>query len=256
MKKVRLNLIRKEALIALVVAGIFMLIAFTNRYNESNIVRSVHVIIENDENNHVLEESDIFHLMQLERENLLGASAGNLNLQKLEQRLSTNKWVEDANVYFDLKGNLFIEVSLRKALARLLNPNGSGAFIATDGTLMPVPHRFTLRRLTITGSKVHELARAGNLYQHPYGTTLMPLLHILNQDAFWQAQIAQLDIAANGKIAMIPQVGGQIIEFGYPDEAKEKLKKLDVFFTRILPTLGWSRYHRVNVEYRNQIVAE
>jgi cell division protein FtsQ len=84
----------------------------------------------------------------------------------------------------------------------------------------------------------------------------MALLVRLHEDAFWQAQIAQLDIAANGEINMIPQVGGQLIEFGQPVEVETKLKKLGIFFTRILPTRGWNRYHRVNVEYQNQIVAE
>jgi cell division protein FtsQ len=255
MGKVKFN-IRREAFLAALLVGLVALIAFTRRENHSDVIQNVQVIIENDEDNHVLEEQDVFNLMQLERENLLGASATKLNLMQLEQRIRTNHWVKEANVYFDLKGNLFVEVNLRKAIARLAQPDGSGACIAADGTVMPVPRRFVLRTIIITGNKAQHLMRINNLYQDNYGIQLMALLVRLHEDAFWQAQIAQLDIAANGEINMIPQVGGQLIEFGQPVEVETKLKKLGIFFTRILPTRGWNRYHRVNVEYQNQIVAE
>ncbi|GIV38064.1 MAG: cell division protein FtsQ [Cyclobacteriaceae bacterium] len=248
--------LRREATIGILIAGILALIAFTGRDYTNDVVNNVQVTINNDEENHVLEEEDIFNLMQLDRENLLGASVKSLNLRNLEQRIRTNRWVNDADVYVDLKGNLFIEVHLRRALARMLRPDGSGAFIATDGTVMPVPERFAVRRLVISGTRTSALMQAENLYSDEYGAALMILLHQLNEDEFWRAQIAQLDISKAGKIIMIPQVGGQIIEFGYPENAEEKLKKLGIFFTRILPTRGWNRYHRVNVEYQNQIVAE
>lgn len=255
MSKGAFNL-RREATIGILIAGILALIAFTGRDYTNDVVNNVQVSINNDEENHVLEEQDIFNLMQLDRENLLGASVKSLNLRNLEQRILTNRWVNDADVYIDLKGNLFIEVHLRRALARMLRPDGSGAFIAVDGTIMPVPNRFAVRKLVITGTKVHSLIQNENLHKDEYGAALMSLLHQLNEDEFWRAQITQLDISPAGKIIMIPQVGGQVIEFGYPDNAEEKLKKLGIFFTRILPTRGWNRYHRVNVEYQNQIVAE
>jgi len=55
---------------------------------------------------------------------------------------------------------------------------------------------------------------------------------------------------------MLPQVGAQTIEFGTAENMEEKLKKLKIFYKEILPQMGWSRYHRVNVEYNGQLVAE
>ena len=49
---------------------------------------------------------------------------------------------------------------------------------------------------------------------------------------------------------------GQLIEFGKPDNVEVKFKKLMVFYKEILPTRGWTRYERVNLEYEGQVIAE
>ncbi|MDW8332361.1 MAG: cell division protein FtsQ [Cyclobacteriaceae bacterium] len=256
MKKIKFG-IRRELILTALLGVILSLIAFTTSRNGGDgVVRDVRIIIENNADNHVLEEQDVFRLMQLDRENLTGASLHTLNLRSLEQRIRSNRWVEDADVYSDLKGNLFVEVNLRRAIARFIMPDGSGAFIAADGTVMPVPQRFAVRTVLITGPRSSQLMKMENIMQDEYGMKLLNLLQTLHGDEFWRAQIAQLEILPGGKIIMHPQVGNQIIEFGQPELAEQKLKKLSIFFTRILPTRGWNRYHRVNVEYENQIVAE
>lgn len=235
---------------------VFALIGFADRSAHEHVIRDVRITLENNVHNHVLEEDDVFRLMQLQRENLLGASLDRINLRQLEQRILTNPWVYQADIYADLKGTLFVEVKLRKALARIFLSGDPGAFVATDGTRMPVPRGFALRTLLISGPKADDLMKTDNLYQDAYGTDLMRLLEFIQADDFLRAQIAQLIVDTNGKIRMIPQVGNQIIEFGRPVDAEEKLKKIKIFYTRILPTRGWNRYHRVNVEYDKQIVAE
>lgn len=256
MKKVKFN-IRREMIWTVLLAAIFGLIAFTTgSVVGDGVVRDIRIMLENNDNNHVLEEEDIFRLMQLDRENLIGASLSTLNMRQLELRIRANRWVEDADVYSDLKGNLFVEVVLRRPIARFVQPDGSGAFIAEDGTIMPVPQRFAIRTVLVTGPATAQLMKKDNLYQDEYGNKLMALIHSLQAHAFWRAQIAQLDISTSGKIKMQPQVGSQVIEFGKPEQIEAKLNKLQIFFTRILPTRGWNRYHRVNVEFQNQIVAE
>jgi cell division protein FtsQ len=69
-------------------------------------------------------------------------------------------------------------------------------------------------------------------------------------------QIAQIDVNSQGKIVMIPQVGGQRLEFGRADDVEHKFKRLEIFFKEIMPTKGWNTYSRVNVEYKDQIICE
>jgi cell division protein FtsQ len=82
------------------------------------------------------------------------------------------------------------------------------------------------------------------------------MLRIIHEDEFLHAQIAELDIDSKGKITIYPQVGGQLIEFGKPENLEVKFKKLRIFYKEILPMRGWNTYKRVNLEYEGQIIAE
>jgi cell division protein FtsQ len=59
-----------------------------------------------------------------------------------------------------------------------------------------------------------------------------------------------------GRINIIPQVGGQTIEFGRAEDLNIKLRKLKIFYKEILPQMGWNKYKRISLEYAGQIVAE
>ncbi|WP_460879634.1 hypothetical protein [Pontibacter rugosus] len=54
----------------------------------------------------------------------------------------------------------------------------------------------------------------------------------------------------------LPQLGDHTIEFGKPVKVEDKFKKLAVLYKEVLPTMGWDRYKRVNVEYEDQIICE
>jgi len=84
----------------------------------------------------------------------------------------------------------------------------------------------------------------------------MELLAFIAEDEFWEAQIAQLDMNAKGKITFYTQVGGEEVEFGYAENIENKFNKLMIYYKDILPAKGWNTYKRVNLEYENQIVAE
>ena len=88
------------------------------------------------------------------------------------------------------------------------------------------------------------------------GEPYFELINFINNDDFWKAQIAEIEIDASGEIVLWPQVTKQKIEFGAPDNIENKFKRLMVFYQEILPRNGWNSYTRVNLKYENQIVCE
>jgi cell division protein FtsQ len=82
------------------------------------------------------------------------------------------------------------------------------------------------------------------------------MINFIDEDEFWKAQIAQIEIDKAGEMLIYPQVGKQVIEFGTADNYEVKLKKLKLFFKKILPYKGWNTYTKVNIKYNNQIVCE
>ena len=90
--------------------------------------------------------------MQLDQENLKGATLDRLNMKEIEKKIKTNRFVEDAELYSDLKGNLIVKAILRRPIARVVRNDGPDGYIAEDGTVMPVSDKFTTRVILLSGS--------------------------------------------------------------------------------------------------------
>src|ERR1044071_5333292 len=103
--KVKLN-IKRELSIAAILLLVFGLIAFTERRKSDIAVGDIQIRIENIQNNHFLDEEDIEDLMQLDHENIRGASLSKINFKEVEGRIKKDPFIKDAEVYSDLKGNL------------------------------------------------------------------------------------------------------------------------------------------------------
>ncbi len=248
--------IRNDVKGVLALASLLVLIAFAERETHDTAVKQISIDIDNVEENHFIEEEDVRRLMQFNQQNLIGASMGSISLKEIEKRIKTDKFIEDAELYSDLKGNLLVNVELRRPIARIVRNDGPDAYIAEDGTIMPVSEKFTSRVILVSGSYARQLLSMGNLNYSEEGKLLMELMELIGEDDFWKAQIAQLDIDSKLNVTLFPQVGDELIEFGNPDQAEEKLKKLMIFYKEILPVKGWNKYKRVNLQYEGQIVAE
>jgi cell division protein FtsQ len=253
--KIKFN-IKRELKISAALAVLFFFIAFSERKQGSVAVKDIIIKVENSNENQFLDEQDIIDLMQLSTENLKGAALDNLNLKEIEKRIKANRFVQDAELYSDLKGNLIVKATLRRPIARIVRNDGPDGYIAEDGTVMPVSDKFTTRVVLLSGSFSRLLLQVENLNKSIEGKQLMEMLAIIREDEFWRAQIAQLDIDSHVRVNMFPQVGGQTIEFGKPENLELKFKKLRIFYKEILPQQGWNTYERVNLEYEGQIIAE
>jgi cell division protein FtsQ len=110
--------------------------------------------------------------------------------------------------------------------------------------------------LLIGGGLCEQLVKANNITDVEQGVGLFEMIRYIREDDFWRAQIAQLDVTSSGDVRMLPQVTGQVVEFGKTEQLEPKFSKLMIFYKEILPQRGWTRYKRVNLEYEGQIIAE
>jgi cell division protein FtsQ len=253
--KIKFN-IQREIKIAAVLVVVFGLIAFTERMKGDVAVHEIQVKIENVHENHFLDETDILRLMNWNHQNVQGSSISKVNFKQIENKIKKDPFIKDAELYSDLKGNLMVNVELRRPIARIVRNDGPDGYIAEDGTIMPVSEKFQTRVVLISGSYVRQLLQVRNINELEEGAQLMGMIKQIREDEFWSAQIAQLDIDGKGKVTILPQVGNENIEFGKPENLDMKFSKLKIFYKEILPRVGWNKYKRVNLEYDGQIVAE
>lgn len=248
--------IRTEVKIVVALVGVSLLIAFGERKQNGIVCSNIVIELENAHENHFIDEADVLNILENSGQSIIGTSIDRLNLNILESQLKSDKHILDAELYGDVKGNLMVNVDLRRPIARLVRNDGPDAYIAEDGVVMSMSDKFSSRVLLITGAIVKPLIEAGDLYATEDGIKLMEMIHFINEDEFWKAQIAQVDFDSKGKAEIYPQMTGQLVEFGRLEDIKVKFKKLLIFYKEILPQRGWTKYDRVNVEFEGQVIAE
>jgi cell division protein FtsQ len=248
--------IKKEIRIAVALVGLSFLIAFSERKQGGAVCKNIIVELENINDNHFLDEADVMRLVESSGQQIKGTSLERVNLKAIENKLKYDKHIMDAELYGDLKGNLIVSVELRRPIARIVQEDAPDAYISEEGIVMGVSDKFSSRVMVITGKFVKRLLEKGDLMKFEEGSQLMGMIHYINENEFWKAQVAQMDINSRGEITIYPQVTGQLVEFGTPENYEGKFRKLMVFYKEVLPQKGWTRYEKVNLKYEGQVIAQ
>ncbi|HRI79335.1 MAG TPA: cell division protein FtsQ [Cyclobacteriaceae bacterium] len=253
--KVKIN-IKKEIQIAAALIGLSFLIAFSEKKQGGVVCKNIVVQIENITDNHFLDEADVLHLVETSGESIKGTGIDRINLREIEKKLRLDKHIKEAELYGDLKGNLIVMVELRRPIARIVQEDAPDAYVAEEGVIMSTSDKFSSRVMILSGKFTKQLLEAGDMMKLDEGREIMEMIEFINEDPFWKAQIAQMDLNAKGEIVIYPQITGQLVEFGTTTGYEDKLKKLMVFYKEILPQKGWTKYERVNLKYEGQIITE
>ncbi len=178
-----------------------------------------------------------------------------MSLRSIEKKVKSYNFVSDCEVARDLKGNLIVEIKQNHPIARILNQHSAraGGYLSEGGQLLPLSKSFTARVLLVSGSGTEQILN-GHFLESKAGKTFINFLNYIDKNAFWKAQITQIEIDKKGRLKLLTQVGSQIVLFGEAENFEAKLKKLDIFYEKIIPNKGWNRYKTVNLEFENQIV--
>ena len=254
--KVRWNKILKTTKIVTLAVVIFGSIGLVEKQYGSRSCTAINVEIDNQFQNYFINESDVIDLITRGGENrIVGEPFDELNLKEIESELLETKFISNAEVYKDLDGTLMISINQSRPIARLMSKKMNDRYISNKGEVLPLSKRYTARVVLINGDYANN-AKLYDLTKTEYDRQLMDLLAFIEDNEFWKAQIAQLNINRKGNIKMYTQVSKQIADFGKPVDIPEKFMKLKVFYKDILPAKGWNNYSSVSVKFKDQIVCE
>ena len=219
-------------------------------------VAAVRVSIANEFNNYFISERGVTALLTKGgAEPVLGTRPAGPRLRELEARLRAHPFVREAQVYRDLAGNLHADVRQNRPIARLTHPDTRlDTYVDAEGRTLPLSALFTAHVATVARAGGGTLPTA--FFRDSTGRRYLEFLRYVDEHEFWKSQVSEVFVEPGGKLSFTQQVGDQRIEFGPPENISEKFAKLMVFYRQIPSVLGWDTYHRVNVEYRNQIICE
>lgn len=182
-----------------------------------------------------------------------GVQVANIPLGLVEKELEKNAWIKDAQLFFDNNQLLTVKIIERQPLARVFTVNGRSFYIDSAAKLLPLSARhtarvpvftsFPLESDTIKGVDSIVLQDVKNIAQY------------IQNDSFWMAQVAQIDITPQHMYEIIPVLGNQVINLGTAEDLDTKFKKLYAFYKQVWSKTGFEKYEKIDLQFEGQVVA-
>ena len=235
MKKV-FQILKWGMLLALTV----VVLAFTNKKQEQQLVQLNQINIEKSVDEFVTEEIALAYIED-KTFDFDSLELSQFYINDLEEVLQNHPAVKEVEVYSNQQGVMNVKLQQRKAVVRI-KTSSADYYLDEDGLEMSLSKNYTPRVLVVSGD-VNSL----------YHTDIFNFVGEINKSEFWKSQITQLHFQQD-EVIVIPRVGNQKIHFGTLTNINEKLENLYQFYKQAMPVKGWQAYSDISVKYNNQIV--
>lgn len=177
-----------------------------------------------------------------------------LDVDRIERVLEADPYVLDAEVFLDAENEVQIELVQRRPLLRIIDENNLQYYLDETGLKMGLSEHYSPRVVVASG------------FIPPFVPNFQDRKHHLLKDLFQMAQdlredemlwrfVEQIYVDRQGDLILVPKLGRQQIIFGKYQEADAKWRRLKIFLLEGLPFEGWQAYEKIDLRYRDQVVA-
>ena len=237
--------------LALTAAGMVVLVAAATRKNHKECA-GINVEITGAEDHFFVDEKEVAKLLNANG-NLTGRSIETINLLVMEKRLENDKWINNAELFFDNNQLLQVVIEENEPVARIFTVGGYSYYIDSSCKKLPLSDRLSARVPMFTNfpSDRTRLGRVDSIMM----VSLKDMALYINRVPFWKAQVAQIDINDNRELEMVPTVGNHTVLLGKADDFDEKFNRLFAFYQQVWTKVGLEKYDKIDVQYKGQVVA-
>lgn len=187
----------------------------------------------------------------------------NIPMNKIEKALNADPYIKSADIYPTINGKLGITIVQRKPMFRVMGYGKYSFYYDKDGQMMPLSEKYTANvipvifdekwndqnpKTKIFINKLDTIEKADILKQ------TYVLIDYIQRDSLMNAMVDHIFVSKDKEFEIVPRAGKHVVEFGTIDQYKRKFKNLTLIYTKGLKTVGWTRYKKINLKYKNQIV--
>lgn len=188
-------------------------------------------------------EGDVLDLLRRFGLDPMGKPMDEISCKAIEDSLRTLSLVQNLECFKTVGTKVALDITCRTPIMHIVDNKGKSFYIDGEGVVLervPKPLYLPLA----TGCIDRDFASGD----------LLRLATFLRKDAFWNAQIVQINVTENHEVELIPRVGEQTIRLGKIENLRDKFDKLLVFYRKGLPETGWDRYGILDIRYGNQVI--
>lgn len=228
----------------LLISYLVVAVTLFNGQPANQVCHDMELVIKDTLNGGFITKGEVAAILQKKGIYPIGKKLERIHTKTLERELDKHPLIDRAECYKTPSGKLCVEVTQRIPILRIISSNGENYYIDNKGTVMP-PDAKCVAHLPIVTGNVEKSFAMKDLYK--FGV-------FLQNNAFWDAQIEQINVLPEKDIELIPRVGNHEIYLGKLENFEEKLSRLKTFYQKGLNEVGWNKYSRISLEFNNQIV--
>lgn len=189
----------------------------------------------------------------------IGKPVGSVNTRLIEETLIQRTFVKTAECYKTEDGHVYISVTQRMPIIRIMADNGDNYYVDDNDRIMKCSN-YTSDLIIATGAINRTYATR---YLSPLGKAIM-------SNDLWKNLIEQINVKPDKSIELVPRIGGHIVCIGMLPEVADnkkrekaildfitkKMTRLEKFYKYGLSVVGWNKYSYINIEFDNQIICK
>lgn len=257
---------RKKILVSFfAIILLIVIVVGANIFVQNQNINNVEISIKYGKSDTIITSKEISASLLSNYGDFLNKQRKNVDEKGIEEFLLTNPYIESAEVYQTLKGNLSIEIKQREPIVKIYTQRGLEYYIDKLGKIIPIKNMETTD-VVIANGNIDVNGEVLNKKQidtidieskKGFEKTLSKIFYIagkLSNDTILNYQIDQIYVPAKGDYELIPKIGNYIIKIGEPVDIGDQLIKLDYLYREGFSRCGWDNYKIVDLRYRNQVV--
>lgn len=237
-----------------------MIIAFTSGSNarKSILCQGIEVIVKDSLENGFVTRTDVKSYIDKEYGSYIGVPIDSINLSRIEDIVDGRSAVNKSQAYVTKDGKLHVDVTQRKPVVRFQKKDG-GFYADAEGYIFPLQSTYASHVQIIDGD-IPLAANSGykgditDPKEKEWFKSVMNVVNYMEDSRLWKGKIVQISVDSKGNLTLIPREGNERFLFGQPHSLVEKFGKMERYYTTIVPEKGSSRYKRVDVRFKDQIV--
>ena len=213
----------------------------------------VELIVEDGTNTNFIDKASVEQLLHQANLYPKGCQMNSIDTRRIEAELRKNSFVKGVECYKTTrgleigKGKVCIKVTQRNPVLLVLPESGSSYYVDDEGNV--IANTAYVKNIIVATGKIDQKYAAGEL--STFAT-------YIQNDPFWDNQLEQIHVTEGKnhthRVTLIPRVGEHSIILGAIDDYEKKLDRLKVFYEEGLSKVGWNKYSKISVEFKNQVV--
>ena len=239
-----------------------MVIAFTAGadYRKSIRCTGLEVSILDSTRNSFVTKADVKGYIEKEYGQYIGVKADSIDLTGIEEIVDGRSAVRKSQAYVTKDGILHVDVTQRKPVVRF-QKNGGGFYADEERYIFPLQRTYASHVQVVDGNipLAADSGYKGELTdpeEKIWFDSMMDVINYIEDSKVWREKIVQIHVDEDRDLILIPREGNEHFLFGQPVEIEDKFRKMEKYYTHIIPAKGDGYYKIVDLKYKGQIVCK